>query len=138
MTSAAAFQNAIQLHQAGRLAEAEAIYRQILAAEPRHADALHLLGVIALQVGRNDLAADWFCQAVALTPDAPDFHSNLGEAYRKIGRADEAIAAYRVPDKKVKQAFWIPNPGKSVPNEQRSLPRSGNRIALVRWVSEQQ
>src|SRR5437867_1473861 len=48
-----AFEVARAHHQSGRLAEAEAIYRQILAVEPRHADALHLLGVIAHQVGRN-------------------------------------------------------------------------------------
>jgi protein O-GlcNAc transferase len=45
-------------HQAGRLAEAEACYRQALAVEPDHADALHLLGVIAYQVKRADLAVE--------------------------------------------------------------------------------
>ena len=43
-------------HQAGRLADAEAIYRDILAVEPRHAEALHLLGVLAHQIGQNEAA----------------------------------------------------------------------------------
>jgi len=90
-----AFQIALQHHQSGRLAEAEALYRQVLAAEPRNADALHLLGVVAHQVGQNDVALGLIRQALALLPDAPEFHSNLGEAYRALGQLDEAIAAYR-------------------------------------------
>ena len=86
---------ALQHHQAGRLAEAEAIYRQILAADPRHADAMHLLGVIAHQVGRNDVAVEMILKAIALAPANPAFHSNLGEPYRQLGRLDDAIAAYR-------------------------------------------
>jgi protein O-GlcNAc transferase len=90
-----AFQMALAHHQAGRLVEAEALYRQILAVEPRHADALHFLGVIAHQVGRNDLAMEWIRQAIVLKPSNPAAHSNLGEACRAMGRLDEAIAAYR-------------------------------------------
>ena len=90
-----AFALAVQHHRAGRLAEAEAIYRQILAVDPRHPGALHLLGVVAHQVGRNDVAVEMILQAIALAPIIPEFHSNLGEAYRTLGRLDEAIAAYR-------------------------------------------
>ena len=86
---------AIQHHQAGRLAEAEALYRQILAVEPRHADALHLCGVIAAQSGRPDVAVDLIRRAIALAPGVPAFHSNLGEAHRVLRQLDEAIAAYR-------------------------------------------
>jgi protein O-GlcNAc transferase len=95
MTVPQAFQIALQHHRAGRLAEAETLYRQILAAQPKHAEALHFLGVIANQVGRHDLALDWIRQAIALDPNNPVAHSNLAEACRTLGRLDEAMAACR-------------------------------------------
>lgn len=95
MTIQQAFALALQHHQAGRLGEAEALYRQILAVQPNHADALHFLGVIAHQVGRSDLAVEWIQRAVSLNPNEPGAHTNLGEAYRALGRLDEAIASYR-------------------------------------------
>src|SRR5262249_33453493 len=58
----------LQYHQAGHLAEAEQIYRQILHAEPYHADALHLLGEIAYRYGQNDLAIDHISRAIAINP----------------------------------------------------------------------
>jgi protein O-GlcNAc transferase len=95
MTIPQAFQIAVQHHQAGRLADAEALYRRILAVQPNHADALHLLGVIAHQAGRNDLAVNLIRQAIALAPNNSAAHCNLGEACRVMGRLEEAIAAYR-------------------------------------------
>ncbi len=95
MTIQQAFTLALQRHQCGQLADAEAIYRQILAAEPRHADALHLLGVVAHQVGRNEDAMDLIRQAIAIQPNYAEAHSNLGEACRAGGELDQAIAAYR-------------------------------------------
>jgi len=90
-----AYELAVQHHQSGRLAEAEALYRQILAVEPRHADVLNLLGVIAAQVGRHDAAIELIRQAIALAPGIPLFYSNLGEASREAGQLDAAIAAFR-------------------------------------------
>ena len=95
MTIPEAFQIAVQHHQAGRLAEAEGIYRQILELAPNHTDALHLLGVIAHQVGQNDAAVELIGKAIALVPNVPEFHSNIGEAYRAMNRNEEAITAYR-------------------------------------------
>ena len=90
-----ALELAVQHHQAGRLAEAEALYRRILAVQPNHADALHLIGVIAHQSGRHDLAADWIRRAIVHHPHNPAAYCNLGEACRALGRLDEAIAAFR-------------------------------------------
>lgn len=90
-----AFQIAMQHHQAGRLAEAEGVYRQILSVDPRHAEAQHLLGVIAHQLGRSDVAVEMISVAIAMSPHVAAFHSNLGEAYRNLGRLDDAMAAYR-------------------------------------------
>jgi predicted O-linked N-acetylglucosamine transferase (SPINDLY family) len=86
---------AIQHHQAGRLQAAEQIYRQILQAEPDHADALHLLGVIAHQVGKHEVAIECIGRAVGLNGNVAIFHNNLGEAYRALQRIPEAVACYR-------------------------------------------
>jgi predicted O-linked N-acetylglucosamine transferase (SPINDLY family) len=93
-TKADPFQTALGLHQAGNLAQAEQIYRQILQANPRHADALHQLGVVAHQVGRQQAAIQAISQAIALQPGAAIYHNNLGEAYRVLGRIDEARTCY--------------------------------------------
>ena len=53
------------LHDAGRIAEAERLYRRILAADPDNAPALHLLGVVALQAGQFQAAVDLIGQAIA-------------------------------------------------------------------------
>jgi protein O-GlcNAc transferase len=89
------FQGAIAHHQAGRLPQAESLYRQILAQKPRHAGALHYLGVIAHQQGRNQVAADLIGQAIAIEPDNAEAYGNLGNALMEIGRLDEAIMACR-------------------------------------------
>ena len=60
---------ALQHHSAGRLPEAEGIYRQILQADPNQPVALHLLGVIAHQKGKNDIAVDLIGKALAINSD---------------------------------------------------------------------
>ena len=82
---------AFQAHMAGRAAEAERGYRQVLAAAPQHADAWHMLGALAHQAGQYRAALEMMEKAVALAPRRADFHSNLGETCRQLG--DEAGAA---------------------------------------------
>ena len=86
---------ALALHQAGRLNEAEGLYRQILAFDPNHADGLHLLGVIAHQAGHNEIAVDLIGKAITRNDRAADFHCNIGNALGALGRLDEAMAHYR-------------------------------------------
>jgi tetratricopeptide (TPR) repeat protein len=86
-----ALERAAKHQSAGRLGEAEAILKQILEAQPRHAHALHLLGVVAYQAGRIELAIDWVAKAVELKGDVALFQSNLAEMYRQMGNVDEAI-----------------------------------------------
>jgi protein O-GlcNAc transferase len=87
--------SAIAHHQAGRLAEAEALYRQILTHDPRHVDALHLLGLVAHQGGAHEAAIELIGQAIRLRGDQPVFHSNLGEVYRALGRDAEAMQCFQ-------------------------------------------
>ncbi len=95
ITPETAIQIAVKHHQAGRLPEAEALYQQILSAQPDHPDALHLLGVVALQTGRTDFAIDLLFRAVEARPASAEYQMNLGIALRQKWRLDDAIAAYR-------------------------------------------
>lgn len=90
-----AMQAALQHHQAGRLGEAERIYRQILAQQPNDAQALYYLGLIAHQVGRHAAAVDLVRRSIALWPDNAEAHYNLGIVLFENGLLAEAIAAYR-------------------------------------------
>ena len=89
-----AFALALQHHRAGRLAEAERGYREILRREPEHADSLHLLGVIAMQSGDLPSALSLVQRAVALRPDAAVCRNNLGQVLDRLGRYDEAARCY--------------------------------------------
>jgi tetratricopeptide (TPR) repeat protein len=86
---------ALRLHQAGRLKEAEAIYRRVLEVQPRHADALHLLGVAAHHAGRPAEAIDLIGKAIAAGGRVAVYHNNMGEAYRAQDKFDEAVLHYR-------------------------------------------
>jgi Tetratricopeptide repeat/Glycosyltransferase family 9 (heptosyltransferase) len=89
-----ALQSAIEHHQAGRLAEAETIYRQILLHQPNHADALHLLGVAALQFDRPDEALELISKAIEINPTAAEYQNNLGNVLVRMDRYDQAVAAF--------------------------------------------
>ncbi len=83
--------DAIRHHQAGRLREAERLYRSMLDAEPRHPDALHLLGVLLTQVGELDDAVAHIQAALNVNRDSPQFQSSLAQAYFRSGKLAEAI-----------------------------------------------
>ena len=84
-----------QKREAGRLGEAENLCRQILQSFPQNAPALHLLGVIAHQVGNLSAGVEFLQQAVAAKGDIAYYHSNLGEMLRLSGRPKEAIESGR-------------------------------------------
>jgi predicted O-linked N-acetylglucosamine transferase (SPINDLY family) len=84
----------VEHHRAGRAAQAEAVYRQILALDPDHAEANHLLGVLAHQHGQLDRAADLMAKAIARRPGYAEAHNNLGNLLRDQGRRGAAAAAY--------------------------------------------
>jgi len=88
-------QTAVNHHLAGRLSEAAAIYRQVLSIDSQHAEATHLLGLVAHQQGDQPTAVTLMSQAINLDATQPFYHNNLGEAYRALGRLDEAIHCYQ-------------------------------------------
>jgi protein O-GlcNAc transferase len=85
---------AMQHHNAGRLADADALYSAVLRIDANHVDALHLSGLIASQRGDKAQALTLIGKAIALKPDAPMFHNNLGNILAEIGQADEALTAF--------------------------------------------
>ncbi len=88
-------QAAMELHRAGDLSRAEALYRQVLTQSPDQPDALHLLGLIAHQQGRPDVALELIGRAIRLKGAEPGYHGNLGLVYQALGRFDEAAASHR-------------------------------------------
>jgi predicted O-linked N-acetylglucosamine transferase (SPINDLY family) len=90
-----ALQAAIAHHRAGRWAEAEAVYRQILSQFPGHAAALHLLGVLAYRSNHVSAAIELIDRAIGVNPTVAEYHADLAEAYRRAGQMDAAIAAFR-------------------------------------------
>ncbi|WP_158900643.1 tetratricopeptide repeat protein [Burkholderia sp. L27(2015)] len=94
VSAAAQLQQALALHQQGRLSEAEAGYQIVLQQQPEHFDALHLLGVIALQNGQTLRAIDLITQALAHERSNAYAYSNLASAYQKLGRYPEAIVRF--------------------------------------------
>jgi tetratricopeptide (TPR) repeat protein len=103
MTTAAVDQllsHALSLHRAGRWAEAQALYERALAAAPRHADAMHLLGVLLSQCGRPAEGAEWIVRAVEVDPK-PMYRANLVRSLLAAGRFDDAgnvLAGTPLPD----------------------------------------
>lgn len=81
-------------HQAGRLKEAETVYRKVLELDPNQPDALHLLGLLAQQTGHNERAVELIGRAVAIRPEAAEFHSNKGCALQNLGRFEDAVACF--------------------------------------------
>ena len=94
-TISTALTTALEHHQGGRLEAAELIYRQILATDPNQADAMHLLGVIARQVGQHAVAVELIGRAIQLKGNSADFHNNLGGAYLELKKIPDAILSFR-------------------------------------------
>lgn len=90
-----AMQSAIALHEAGKLAQAEALYRRILQQVPREPDALHMLGVIAYQTGNYPAALELISSAISARDTEPGFFVNLGITHAAMQHTNDAEACYR-------------------------------------------
>jgi tetratricopeptide (TPR) repeat protein len=90
----ALFATATDHLNAGRLKEAGALYQQILSERPDHAPSLHLLGVVALQIGQTQLAVNLIGAAAENDPTVPAYRNDLGEALRLLGDAESAARCF--------------------------------------------
>jgi protein O-GlcNAc transferase len=93
-TVEAAFQQAVEFHERGLLAQAEMLYREILQKEPTHTEALHLLGLVALSRADVHSAIQLIGAALALNPGHAVARVNLGSAYLQLQRPADALACY--------------------------------------------
>src|SRR5262245_57398092 len=90
----ALLESGLREFQQGRLEQARLSCEQALDIAPRHPDALHLLGVIALKTGDHAGAVERLQQAVAITPNHPDYQANLAYGYVGLNRLPEALASF--------------------------------------------
>jgi protein O-GlcNAc transferase len=85
---------ALTMHQQGRLEQAGRIYQEILRIQPGHADAQHLLGVIALQSGQPQRAAELIARAIKNHDGNAAYYTNFGNALQQLNETDSAIRSY--------------------------------------------
>jgi hypothetical protein len=90
----AKLQQGLAMHQHGRLVEAEHCYEEVLRSAPKHFDALHLLGVLALQTGHAERGVGLIARAIEINPNVAGVHSNLANGLKDLNRLDEALASY--------------------------------------------
>ncbi len=95
MSPSAILDLAEQHFAAGRLAEAEPLFRRVLGVSGDDVHVLHVLGYIARQQGRPAAAVESYAAAVALDPENAQLHNNLGDACQALGDNEAAIASYR-------------------------------------------
>ena len=92
---------ALALHRQGQLQQAEAIYRQLGAANPQHVGVAHMLGLALLQQGMTSPAVEQLQRAISLGADSAEVLGQLGDALSAEGRPDEALQAYQAALQKV-------------------------------------
>jgi predicted O-linked N-acetylglucosamine transferase (SPINDLY family) len=90
-----AIEAAAKLQMAGRFQEAENLCNQVLAEQPNHPNALHVLAVVMHQTNRNSQAIDLIQRAVARKTTDPEFRNSMGVIYMNARRPQEAMDAFR-------------------------------------------
>src|SRR5437879_12647783 len=86
---------AVENHRAGKLAEAERLYKQVLALDARNLDALRLLGLVAQAVGKHDVAMQLIGQALKLHPRSAEAWNDLAGVYAETRKSAEGVEAGR-------------------------------------------
>jgi protein O-GlcNAc transferase len=90
------YETGLAHHGAGRTDEAQRAYRQVLVIDPRHADALHMLGILEQQAGRHQRGFELITAAIGIDASPAEFHYNLGNSLlhlNRVGAAADAFAA---------------------------------------------
>jgi len=124
------FNQAISLHQAGKLEEAKQLYQKIILAQPDHALVTHHTGLITAQQGFYQEAIELFKQAILLDNKQASFHNNLGKTLRILGKTSEAIDCFH-------KALEI-NPGFSdaLLNLGNTLKEAGRLEEAIRYYNQ--
>lgn len=88
------FTQGFYFHQQGRLQEARQMYEAVLKVQPNHADALHLLGVIATQTGQAQIAVELIGKAITINKNNPGFYINHGNALQSLNQLEAAVVSF--------------------------------------------
>jgi protein O-GlcNAc transferase len=88
------YRQAVQIYQSGDLATAEQLFRQILGSDPNHAPSLHVMGLIAMDVDKTDVAEELVRSAIDLQPNIPTFYLSLGRILNRQDKKEAAIESY--------------------------------------------
>jgi tetratricopeptide (TPR) repeat protein len=92
---AALIEQGVQLHRSRRFREAEYMYQSVLRENPRHPDAVNLMGVLAIEAGQNTAALGYLHEAVKLAPKQAIYRNNLGNALIIAGQYEDALPHLR-------------------------------------------
>jgi protein O-GlcNAc transferase len=123
-----AFELALGHHRAGQLAQAEQLYQQILQMDPRHADALHLLGLIVFNAGDAAAAENFLRRAVAATPSEAEFRNTLGVVCQSLGKLRDAANCFQAAVKRQ------PNYAEAMSNLGALLSEEGRLTESAQWA----
>ena len=88
------FRQGLALHRQGDLGAAERIYQEILESEPNHFDALHMLGMVALQRRHTERGIELIRKAIGRNDKVAAAHNNLGKAFSDLKRPEQALASF--------------------------------------------
>lgn len=128
------FQQALKLHNAGKLTEAEMIYRQILETAPDNPDVLNLLGLVAQSKNIDDEAAALFSRAIKTSPDFAPYYFNLGLSLLRLQKPAEAK---EVLQKAVSLKPFFPEAYYQLGNAEKSLENRKNATEYYQKATEQ-
>jgi protein O-GlcNAc transferase len=86
--------SAVILHNEGKLDDAKTIYEYVIALNPKHFDALQLLGLLSFQIGEFDRSIELLLKAIEINDNFAFCHRRLGDAFERVDRLDSAVASY--------------------------------------------